>query len=105
MFSALPDILSAGSLLFNGRACVSPTFFRTRVRGIGNDLTVGHTVKGVGLFRPIPKAIKEQRKKLRKEETMTVGLLHRAVPARYKDEGILCVNLCEKNLPNVAKTC
>ena len=62
-------------------------------------------MKGVGLFRQTPKAIKEQRKKLRKEETMTVDLLHRAVPARNTDEGILCVNLCDKNLPNLAKTC
>jgi hypothetical protein len=32
----------------------------------------------LGLFQPTPKEIKEQRRKMRKEETVTVDLLHRA---------------------------
>jgi hypothetical protein len=36
--------------------------------------------KGVslGLFQPTPKEVKEKRRKMRKEETVTVDLLHRA---------------------------
>ena len=37
MFPALPYIVPTGRLLLNPRARVSLTFFRTRVRGIGND--------------------------------------------------------------------
>ena len=46
--------------------------------------------KGVslGLFQPTPKEVKEQRRKIRKEETVTVALLHRAVPAKHTDEGL-----------------
>ena len=46
--------------------------------------------KGVslGLFQPTPREVKEQRRKMRKEETMTVDLLHRAVPAKHTDEGL-----------------
>jgi len=32
--------------------------------------------------------VKEQRRKMRKEETVTVDLLHRAVPAKHIDEGL-----------------
>ena len=44
--------------------------------------------KGVALslFQPTPKAVREQRQKMRKEEVVTVDLLHRAVPARHTDE-------------------
>ena len=40
--------------------------------------------KGValGLFQPTPKAVRDQRRKLRREDVVTVDLLHRAVPAR-----------------------
>jgi hypothetical protein len=46
--------------------------------------------KGVslGLFQPMPKEVKEQRRKMRKEETVTVDLLHRGVPAKHTDEGL-----------------
>jgi hypothetical protein len=46
--------------------------------------------KGVslGLFQPTPKEIQEQRRKMRKEETVTVDLLHRAVPAKHTNEGL-----------------
>jgi len=64
-------------------------------------LTLGRAVAGLnayskglhlGLFQPTPKAIKEQREKLRKDETVTVDLLRRAVPARYTDEGLRAVS-------------
>jgi hypothetical protein len=46
--------------------------------------------KGVslGLFQPTPKEVKEQRREMRKEETVTVDLLNRAVPARHTDKGL-----------------
>jgi hypothetical protein len=46
--------------------------------------------KGVslGLFQPTPREVKEQRRKMRKEETVTVDLLHQAVPAKHTDEGL-----------------
>jgi len=46
--------------------------------------------KGVslGLFQPTPREVKEQRRKMRKEETATVDLLHRAVPAKHTNEGL-----------------
>jgi hypothetical protein len=62
--------------------------------------TLGRAVAGLnayskavalGFFQPTSKAIKEQRQKLRREETVTVDLLHRAVPARYADEGLRAV--------------
>jgi len=43
---------------------------------------------GLGLFQPTPKAVSEQRQKLRKDEVVTVDLLHRAVPAKNTDEGL-----------------
>ena len=60
-------------------------------------LTLGRAVAGLnayskgvslGLFQPTPKEVKEQRKKMRKEETVTVDLLHRAVPAKHTEEGL-----------------
>jgi hypothetical protein len=73
------------------------------VLGFDHDeaLTLGRAVprlnaysKGVALwlFQPTSKAIKEQRQKLRKEETVTVDLLHRAVPARHMEEGLRAVS-------------
>jgi len=60
-------------------------------------LTLGRAVAGLnayskgvslGLFQPTPKEVKEQRQKMRNEETMTIDLLHRAVPVKYTDEGL-----------------
>lgn len=60
-------------------------------------LTLGRAVAGLnayskglalGLFQPTPKAVREQRQKLRRDEVVTVDLLHRAVPARHTDEGL-----------------
>jgi hypothetical protein len=54
-------------------------------------LTLGRAVAGLnayskgvalGLFQPTPKAVKEQRQKLRRDEAVTVDLLHRAAPSR-----------------------
>ena len=51
-------------------------------------LTLGRAVAGLNahskgislwLFQPIPKEVQKQRRKERKEETVTVDLLHRAV--------------------------
>jgi hypothetical protein len=46
--------------------------------------------KGVALelFQPTPKAVTEQRQKLRRDEVVTIDLLHRAVPARHTDGGL-----------------
>jgi hypothetical protein len=60
-------------------------------------LTLGRAVAGLnayskgvalGLFQPTPKAVREQRQKLRRDEVVTVDLLHRAVPARHTEEGV-----------------
>jgi hypothetical protein len=67
------------------------------VLGFEHDeaLTLGRAVAGLnayskgvslGLFQPTPNEVKEQRRKMRKEETVTVDLLHRAVPAKNTDE-------------------
>jgi hypothetical protein len=69
------------------------------VLGFEHDeaLTLGRAVAGLnayskgvslGLFQPTPKEVKEQRQKMRKEETVTVDLLQRAIPARHTDEGL-----------------
>jgi hypothetical protein len=69
------------------------------VLGFEHDeaLTLGRAVAGMnayskgvslGLFQPTPKEVKEQRRKLRKEETVTIDLLHRAVPAKHTAEGL-----------------
>jgi hypothetical protein len=63
------------------------------VLGFEHDeaLTLGRAVAGLtvyskgvslGLFQPTPKEAQEQRRKIRKEETVTFALLHHAVPAR-----------------------
>jgi hypothetical protein len=67
------------------------------VLGFEHDeaLTLGRAVAGLnaylkgvslGLFQPTPAEVKEQRRKMRKEETVTIDLLNRAVPARYTGE-------------------
>jgi hypothetical protein len=69
------------------------------VLGFEHDeaLTLGRAVAGLnaylkgvslGLFHPTPKEVKEQRRKMQKDETVTIDLLNRAVPARYTDEGL-----------------
>jgi hypothetical protein len=69
------------------------------VLGFEHDeaLTLGRAVAGLnayskgvslGLFQPTPREVKEQRRKMRKEETVTVDLLRRAVPAKHTDEGL-----------------
>ncbi len=69
------------------------------VLGFEHDeaLTLGRAVAGLnaylkgvslGLFQPPPTEVKEQRRNLRKEETVTIDLLHRAVPAKYTNEGL-----------------
>jgi hypothetical protein len=42
----------------------------------------------LGLFQPTPTEVEKQRRKIRKEQTVTIDLLHRAVPARHTDEGL-----------------
>jgi hypothetical protein len=60
-------------------------------------LTLGRAVAGLnayakgvrlGLFTPSPPEVREKRKKLRPAETITVDLLHRAVPAVYTKDGL-----------------
>jgi hypothetical protein len=69
------------------------------VLGFEHDeaLTLGRAVAGLnaylkgislGLFQPTPTEVKEQRWKMRKEETVTIDLLHRTVPAKYTNEGL-----------------
>ena len=69
------------------------------VLGFEHDeaMTFGRAVAGLnaysrggclGLFQPTPREVKEMRQKMRKEETVTVDLLHRAVPAKHTDEGL-----------------
>jgi hypothetical protein len=64
------------------------------VLGFEHDeaLTLGRVVAGLnahskgvslGLFQPTPTEVKEQRRKMGKEETVTVDLLHRAVLAEH----------------------
>ena len=45
--------------------------------------------KGVslGLFQPTPREVKEQRRRMRKEEILAIDLLHRAVPAKHTNQG------------------
>jgi hypothetical protein len=69
------------------------------VLGFDHDeaLTLGRAVAGLnayskgvslGLFQPTPMEVKEKRRKMRKEETVTIDLLHRAIPAKHTDEGL-----------------
>jgi hypothetical protein len=64
-------------------------------------LTLGRAVAGLnayskgislGLFQPTPPEVKEQRRKMRAEETLSVDLLHRAVPARQIPDGLRALN-------------
>jgi hypothetical protein len=67
----------------------------------GEALTLGRAVAGLnayskgvslGLFQPTPKEVQGQGRKMRKEETVTVALLHRAVPAKHTDERLRAVS-------------
>jgi hypothetical protein len=69
------------------------------VLGFEHDeaLTLGREVAGLnayskgvslGLFQPSPKEVQEQRRKMRKEETVLVDLLPLAVPAKHTNEGL-----------------
>jgi hypothetical protein len=40
----------------------------------------------LGLFQPTPREVKEQRRNMRKEETVTIDPLQRAVQAKHTDE-------------------
>ena len=60
-------------------------------------LTLGRAVAGLnayskgvslGLFTPAPAEVREKKKKLRPKETITVDLLHRAVPAVHTKDGL-----------------
>ena len=63
-------------------------------------LTLGRAVAGLnayskgvslGLFKPTPKEVRERRRRLRARETITVELLHRAVPAVHTEDGLRAV--------------
>ncbi len=67
--------------------------------GFAHDeaLTLGRAVAGLnayskgvslGLFTPTPDEVREKRLKLRPKETITVDLLHRAVPAVHTEDGL-----------------
>jgi len=60
-------------------------------------LTLGRAVAGLnayakgvalGIFQPSPEEVREKRKALRPADTITVELLHRAVPAVHTDRGL-----------------
>lgn len=64
-------------------------------------LTLGRAVAGLnayskgvslGLFTPTPKDVKEKRQALLPKETITIDLLHRAVPAVHTDAGLRALN-------------
>jgi hypothetical protein len=52
------------------------------------DFTGGTQGISLRLFQPTPKEVKEQRRKMRKEERVSIDLLHRAVPAKRTDDGL-----------------
>lgn len=60
-------------------------------------LTLGRAVAGLnayskgvslGLFEPTPSEVKKKRREMRAEDTVSVDLLHRAVPARQTPDGL-----------------
>ena len=80
-----------------------------QIPGFDHDgaVTLGRAVAGLnaylkgvslGLFQPTPTEVKEQRRKMRKEETVTIDLLHRAVPAKYTDEGLRALSVMGSGL-------
>jgi len=71
-------------------------------------LTLGRAVAGLnayskgvslGLFQPTPKEVKEQRRKMLKEEIVTVDLLLRVVPAKHADQGLQGKSLAPSDSP------
>jgi len=63
----------------------------------GEALTLGRAVAGLnayskgvslGLFTPSPEEVRAKRRRLRPKETITVDLLHRAVPAVHTKDGL-----------------
>lgn len=67
--------------------------------GFAHDeaLTLGRAVAGLnayskgvslGLFTPTPDEVRAKRAKLRPKETITVDLMHRAVPAVHTEQGL-----------------
>ena len=72
-------------------------------------LTLGRAVAGLnayskgvslGLFQPTPKEVKEQRRKMGKDETVTIDLLHRPCRRNILTEGC---ELSEKKGPSGLK--
>jgi hypothetical protein len=68
-------------------------------------LTLGRALTGLnayskgaslGLFQPTPQEVQAKRRAMRKEEALTVDLLHRAVPAIQTPEGLRALS---KNKP------
>jgi hypothetical protein len=63
----------------------------------GEALRLGRAVAGLnaylneislGLFQPTSQEVKEPRRKMRKDETVKIDLLQRAVSAKHTDEGL-----------------
>jgi hypothetical protein len=84
------------------------------VLGFEHDeaLTLGRAVAGLnayskgvslGFFQPTPMEVKELRRKMRKEETVTNDLLRRAVPAKYTDEGLRALSGVAPFVPRVCR--
>jgi hypothetical protein len=102
-FQHLPRIRVPGydSHRLHFRSCL-PTFIRSRFAIVFNYLSDPPSLecmlrsKGTrnqftrrypwGSVQPTPKEVKGQRRKMGREETVTVDLLHRAVPAKHTDE-------------------
>ena len=89
-----------GSVMIN-RAPVLTLWAAVVAEALGFDhneaLTLGRAVAGLnayskglalGLFQPTPKAVREQRQRMRRDDVVTVDLLHRAVAARHTEEGL-----------------
>lgn len=64
-------------------------------------LTLGRAVAGlnayskgvaIGVFEPTPREVRERRRKMRRDETVKVELLHRAVPAVRTEKGLRAVS-------------
>jgi len=71
----------------------------------GEALTLGRAVAGLNaylkgvslvLFQPTPTEVRDQRRKMRKDETVKIECLHRAVPAKHTGEGLSAATGQEK---------
>ena len=91
----------AGTTIQVNRAPVLTLWAAVVAEQLGFDreeaLTLGRAVAGLnahakglalGVFQPSPKEVREKRKALPPADTITVGLLHRAVPAVQTDRGL-----------------